>query len=301
MLNALVCYNPLSGKQKVGKKLEYIKEILGTKYSVVDVYATTGIGSLTEHLKMHGNEYDLIIVSGGDGTFNEAVTGLIDGNCHSSLAYIPGGTCNDVGTMLKLPRNIKKAMKMILENDAVGMDIGKADNKYFSYVFGVGKFIDISYVTPSRLKRRFGRLAYFFYGVKELAKRINVDITLTNEKGVFKSSCYVLLGLNSNHLAGFKIFRKNKIKLNDGIMDITLIERRAFSFYHLCRFVIFGDLALKRGIKNTRITSATLSFSEPLSCNTDGEFAFQKKSVDIQMLKEAINIIVPAKTKKRYF
>ncbi len=300
-MKALICYNPYSGKQKVGKNLEYIKGRLKTKYNQIDVYTTTGVGSLTEHLKKVANSYDFILVSGGDGTFNETITGLIQGGSKTKLGYIPGGTCNDVGTMLGLPKNIKKAMKLMLEETSVGMDICKADEKYFAYVFGVGKFIDISYVTPSRLKRKFGRMAYFYYGIKEFVQDINMHVKINTNITEVEGDYYVVLGLNSNHVAGFKIFRKKKIKLNDGHFDLTLIQKKGVSWPRLFRFMIFGDLALKYGISTITTSSVTLQFNEPIACNTDGEFAFKKSNCHIEILKEAINIVVPSKTKKKLF
>lgn len=300
-LRALICYNPRSGKQKVGKNLSYIKEKLAIKYSQIDVYQTTGVGSLTTHLKQYANEYDLLLISGGDGTFNEAITGIIEADSKTKIAYIPGGTCNDVGTMLSLPKNIKKAIKLIIEGDSVLMDICQANEKYFAYVFGVGKFIDISYVTPSHLKRRFGRMAYFYYGIKEFVQHINMHAKIETNGQIFDDDYYVILGLNSNHVAGFKIFRKKQIKLNDGNFDLTLIQKKGVSWPRLFRFMLFGDLAVKYGITTITTNEVKISFQEEIACNTDGEFAFKRKDLILKSKKEAINIIVPKKIKNKLF
>lgn len=301
-MKALICYNPCSGKQKVGKNLDYIKERLKEKYEQIDVYETTGEKSLTYHLKEHANDYDLVMVSGGDGTLNEAVTGLIEGNSKTKLAYIPGGTCNDVGSMLGLPKSIKKAINIIMKHDAVLMDVGTANEKYFTYVFGVGKFIDISYITPSKMKRKYGKLAYFIYGVKEFATNKKVRMKLETRDKIYEGDYYVVLGLNSNQVAGFKLYRKRSIKLNDGKFDLTLIEKKGLmSWPRLFRFMLFGDRALKYGITTITVDSAKITFDEEIPCNIDGEYAFKSKVCDIGIIKNAINIVVPDKVKKKYF
>lgn len=301
-MKAVVCYNPFSGKQKVGKNLEYIKSRLKEKYETVDVYTTTGEKSLTYYLKDNANNYDLILVSGGDGTLNEAVTGLVEGNSKTKLAYIPGGTCNDVGSMLSLPKSVKKAMNVILENDAVLMDVGRANEKYFAYVFGMGKFIDISYVTPHRMKVKFGRLAYFIYGVKEFAANKKIHMRLETKNYVIEGDYYVVLGLNSNHVAGFRLYRKRSVKLNDGLFDITLIERKGLmSWPRLFRFMLFGDRARKYGITTITVDKASLTFDEGMPCTIDGEYAFKEPNVELSMIKEAVNIVVPDKTRRKFF
>lgn len=65
-------------------------------------------------------------------------------------------------------------MDLTLSGEVVKMDICQANNKYFAYVVGAGKFIDISYVTPHMLKKRLGKVAYFLYGAKELNSRKNI-------------------------------------------------------------------------------------------------------------------------------
>lgn len=300
-MKALICYNPKSGKQKFNKNLEYIKSTLHTKYDLVDVYETTGVGSLTTYLKEVAKNYDFILFSGGDGTFNEVITGVIEANAKPKLGYIPGGTCNDIGSMLKIPHNIKKALKLILNEEAVEMDICKADEKYFAYVFGIGKFIDISYTTPSKLKHYFGRIAYFYSGFKEFLQKIKMHVEIDTPVTSVKGGYYVVLGLNSNHVAGFKIFRKKQVKLNDGHFDLTLIQKKGVSWPRLFMFMLLGDLALKYGITTITTNEVKLKFAEPLSCNTDGEFAFRKSGCEIKCLPKAIKIVVPKKTKDKFF
>lgn len=300
-MKALVCYNPKSGKQKVGKNLEYIKTKLKEKYEVVDVYTTTGEKSLIGYLKDNANKYDLLLVSGGDGTLNETVTGVIEGNASPKIAYIPGGTCNDVGSMLYLPKNIKKAMKIILSDQYELMDVCKADDKYFVYVFGAGKFIDISYKTPHKMKKRFGKLGYFLYGAKELTMKQKLRMKFEFDGQVVEGDYYVVLGLNSNHVSGFSIFRKPGIKLNDGLFDLTLIESKKFMTWpKLLGFVLFGD-RIKRGIKTYRVSKVHIKTPEPIDFNVDGELAFCKNDCTIEILPKAVNIILPKKAIKRYF
>lgn len=303
-MRALVCYNPKSGKQKVSKNLELVKKELSKKYDSIDIYETTGPQSLTNHLKEVGKNYDLVLISGGDGTLNEAVTGMIEGNAtDTAISYIPAGTCNDVGSMLHLKKNVKKALKNTLNGEAVKMDICKANDKYFAYVCGAGKFIDIAYVTPHKLKKRFGKAAYFLYGAKELTSRRKMHLKITFGDNTIEGDYYVLLALNSDHVSGFHIRRRQHVKLNDGIMDLTLIQSKGILACHrLLNFVFFGDRNIfKHHTQHYHVSEFQIESSEPIEYTVDGEFAFKNDNCHISMLREAITIVVPKKIKERYF
>ena len=61
-MKALICYNPKSGKQKVGNNLDYIKKRLKTKYENIDVYTTTGPKSIVGYLKENAkNDVNIVI------------------------------------------------------------------------------------------------------------------------------------------------------------------------------------------------------------------------------------------------
>lgn len=302
-MKALICYNPKSGKQKVGKNLEYIKERLKEKYEYVDVYTTTGPKSIIGYLKDNAKEYDLILISGGDGTLNEAITGIMQQESRPVISYIPGGTCNDVGSMLHLKKNIRKAMDLTLSGEVVKMDICQANDKYFAYVIGAGKFIDISYTTPQHLKKRLGKVAYFIYGARELASRRKYHLTFEFDGQKKEGYYYVFLGLNSDHVSGFHIFRKKHIRLNDGLFNLTLIPAKGLaSFPRLISFVLRGEKAFfKYGIEHYAISKVSVKSDDIIDFNVDGELGFSGTTCDISVVKEAIKIVVPKKIKDSYF
>lgn len=302
-MKALICYNPKSGKQKVGKNLSYIKKRLSSKYSEIDIYTTTGPKSIIPYLKENAKNYDLILISGGDGTLNEAITGIMGQESRPVISYIPGGTCNDVGSMLHLKKKIRKAMDLTLNGEVVGMDVGMANDKYFAYVIGAGKFIDISYVTPHHLKKHLGKIAYFIYGAKELNSKRKYHLSFEFDGIKREGNYYVFLGMNSDHISGFHIFRKKHIKLNDGLINLTLIPADGLaSFPKLISFMLRGEHAFfKYGIENYTVSNAFVKSSEPIDFNVDGELAFVTDECNIKVLKEEIKIIVSKKIKERYF
>lgn len=301
-MQALVCYNPFSGKQKFERHLPYVTRQLETKYAKVDVFRSLYKKAITTYIESYGKDYDLIVIAGGDGSLNEAITGLMKLEKRPVLAYIPFGTVNDVGHLLKLKRSIKGVLKIILEGKTAKMDIGKIEDKYFAYGCGIGKFTNVSYDVPNKLKKRFGKLAYFIEAAKHLQKteKMNLKIYCNGEE--IKEDFYVVLVLNSARIAGFRPHRVVKPKLNDGIFDLTLVSKAIMrlSIYNLIFFFLLGE-RYKIGLKNLKISNCKIVSEEEVAYNVDGEYAFKKKEVSIEVVKEAISIIVSEKALKKYF
>ena len=82
-------------------------------YEVV-VYPTKSKNDATNKMK-EAKSYDLIVASGGDGTLNEVITGLIKANANTPIAYIPTGTTNDFATTLGIPKNIPRAVEITVQ------------------------------------------------------------------------------------------------------------------------------------------------------------------------------------------
>ena len=163
---------------------------------------------------------DLVMSFGGDGTFNEVMTGNFNRKQKLLLTHIPVGTTNDIGAMLGYNKNILENVKMSLNGVIKKIDIGLINNHPFIYVAGFGKYMNISYETPRELKKKIGKLAYLEEGIKTFFKKTKLyDITyeIDNEKyrGLFS---FVLIS-NANHIAGLKNVYKN-VKLDDNQFEV---------------------------------------------------------------------------------
>ena len=303
MKKLLFVFNPNSGKAQLKNKLMQIVQIFSEGGYDVTVYPTKAAMDGYNYIIENGLSHDVIVCSGGDGTLNETITGIIEQESRPVISYIPGGTCNDVGSMLNLKKRIKKAMDLTLSGEVVKMDICQANNKYFAYVVGAGKFIDISYVTPHKLKKRLGKVAYFLYGAKELNSRKKYHLSFEFDGTKKEGNYYVFLGMNSDHISGFHIFRKKHIKLNDGLINLTLIPANGLaSFPKLITFMLRGERAFfKYGIEHYTVSEVDVKSSEAIDFNVDGELAFVSDECHIKVLKEQMRIIVPKKTKEKYF
>ena len=153
-MRCLFLYNPNSGKGKIQKKLPLIERMLKTRYDEVALYATRSAEDLKEKVSAGAEEYDAIVFSGGDGTFNLVLGGI--GDRQVKLGYIPSGTVNDVARSLGISKNVKKALKVIVGGRCERLDCMRAGDTYAMYIVAAGAFTGVTYSTPQKKKKRFG-------------------------------------------------------------------------------------------------------------------------------------------------
>ena len=153
---ALIC-NPNSGRNdKKALVKEFTKILLEKGYNTEVIFT-----KYSGHAKriIENLEYkDLVISLGGDGTFNEIVTGNLKRKDKLILSHIPLGTTNDLGAMFGMGKDPCENLKMILNGVVKQVDICRINGNPFVYVAGVGKFVNIAYDTPRDMKKKWGSL-----------------------------------------------------------------------------------------------------------------------------------------------
>lgn len=292
-------YNPKSGKQNFTEKLNYVIERLSSTGHDVFPFPTDYMGHATELAKQACRDgVDQVVIVGGDGTFNEVVNGLMDFEKRPIIGYIPAGTCCDIGHTLGLTKNIDKALNVMLNNSPVGMDIVKSNDRYFCYVSGNGAFIDISYVTDSKLKKKIGYLAYIIKGAEELLTIPKMRMMIKHDSGEFRGKFSLILIINSKRVAGINMIYRPK--LDDGKVNVVLY-RNVYPFNFIVYFISFllpfwsTPLVKRFTTSNMKIVTNTKS-----RWNVDGESGGIGNQ-DIKVCRQAISIIVPKKIQKKFF
>ena len=165
---ALLIFNPCSGKNSSRASTSQIVESFDSENFDFTVRETTCPGVATEIVKSELQDHDLVICSGGDGTLNETINGVMDMPRRAPIGYIPAGTTNDVAKSLHIPTDKKEAADLIATAEPNDYDIGLFNNRYYSYVASFGAFAAASYATNQKLKNMFGRAAYIAAGVADV-------------------------------------------------------------------------------------------------------------------------------------
>ncbi len=291
----LLIVNPLSGQAKMNTKLLKVVEIFSSADYSVTVYPTKAKGDATNHcLTLSDNDYDLIVVCGGDGTLNEVITGIMQKGLNIPLGYIPAGTLNEWSSGLKISRNIETAAKDILTGQRIRLDIGKFGDKYFSYTSSFGAFTSASYSAPQDVKNVLGQAAYFFEGIKSLAAIKPIRLKCSYEQGEVEGEFLFGAISNSMSVGGIVKYDKSAVELNDGQFEVLLIRNPD----NLLKLQPIIDGILKHefdreGIVFFKTQKLSIETEESLSWTLDGEFAETNGEIGISNVHNAITFIVP--------
>lgn len=291
-------YNPESGSGKIIAYLDYIKNAFLDYNHTIDLMPTKKVKDAEEYAQ--NSKYDMLLVAGGDGTINEVVNGLMTKEERPIIGYIPTGTVNDVAHMLGIPKNIKKALKLILENPTIrNIDVSKINNRYFVYAAATGKFAKASYDLKRSFKKRYGSIAYFLRGTQELFQDYNIPVEITSDDGKWRGLCSLMLFLNGPRVAGVRLNRM-KAKLNDGVIEARFFKKEPGVLFRMFGFFVSGGLYDTKKNKTIRSSKFIIDMPKEFEWNIDGEFAGKGPAI-IEVVNKAIPIIVHPKRHRKHF
>lgn len=291
----LLIVNPCSGRAKMYTELLKVVEVFSYADYLVSVYPTKSRGDATQYVeKLNHDDFDLIVVCGGDGTLNEVIEGIMNSKNNIPLGYIPSGTLNEWSSGLNISRNIETAAKDIINGKKIKLDIGRFNDKYFSYTASFGAFTGASYSTPQEVKNVLGQSAYFFEGIKSLGTIKPIHMKITTEDRVVEGD--YLFGAISNSLSvgGIVKYDKTPVGLNDGLFEIILIKNPD----NIVKLQPLVDGILKHefdreGIEFFRSEKFIVETDESVAWTLDGEYAKSNGKLTVENIHGTITFIVP--------
>lgn len=299
----MVVYNPNSGKYNKEGTLPKIKEILEEYNYEVNLYETKHKGDAISAVAEC--EYkDLLISIGGDGTFNEVMTGNFKRKDRMILCHLPSGTTNDIGTMWGYGKNMLNNLKLALNGEIKRIDICTINDKPFVYTAGFGKFMNIPYETPRELKKRLGHLAYIREGIKDFFRKIRLyDVSYEIDGEKYRGLFSFALITNANRVAGINNFYKD-IKLNDNNFEVLMCNiTRLKDIVRTLYFFALYDASKIPGFYFYKTDSMKIKFNSSLKkplC-IDGESLDDMSGEYNIKIDHDVYVLMPSKNVKNLF
>ena len=295
MKKLLLIINPMAGKSMYKEGLGEALFTLSKGGYEVTLRFTEGPGHTTRLAKELGQEYDVVCCMGGDGTLSELMEGVVSLEKQPLIGYFPLGTANDVATTLKLPKsNAPASAERIVNGSPMDFDLGTfGDDGNFTYVAAFGAFTDVSYETPQQEKQALGHFAYVLEGMLRLPRIASVHAKVEYDGGVVEDD-FILGGVvNSTSVAGLIHLDPNKIRLNDGLFELTLVRlpKTIAEMTQLLRDLINQDYT-GPFFKIVPTTFAKFTFDKPVAWTRDGEGGGEYSEIEFRNLKNAVKIIV---------
>ena len=269
MKKAMLIINPTSGGEKA---LDY-KEKLENKAKEYFEYVETKITEKAKDATAFAEEaskenYEAVIVFGGDGTVNEVISGIAEKDYIPKLGIIPGGTGNLITKLLEISQDIDEAIDQLDFNKTNSIDIGKANKSYFGYIFSVGSLPEAIHNVEIEDKTKYGVLAYAINTIKSVIKDDVFNIKVETENGSYEGEASQVLVLLSNYYADKKIFEENK----DGYANILILKNASIiSKLSLIPDLLKGDIVENDNIEYIKAKDITISSDTKLESDIDGD------------------------------
>ena len=297
----LLLLNPKAGKADVKKRLLEIVDLFVKSGYDVTVRPSQKKREISQIIKKEGSKYGLVVCCGGDGTLNETINGLMTMPFADEetaalnrpiLGYIPTGTTNDYASSLQLPKDIIEASKVILEGYTYLCDVGTFNERYFAYIAAFGVFTDISYKTPHKSKIIFGKIAYFIQAIKTKIKLKSYHLSIETPDRQFEGDYIFGMVTNSKFVAGFKEIDSEKIRMDDGLLEVMLIKTPR-NLKELNKIISSFLMQDKNCEFILRFKTDQLNIISPtqIPWTIDGEYGGNDRDVTIKNKKKAIKII----------
>lgn len=304
MKKCILIINPKSGRDLNKAYLFEYESILSKHGYETIVYFTKCQYHAVEIIENLPQNVDLVISMGGDGTFNEVVTGNMKRKKELLLCHIPVGTTNDVGTMFGYGKDPVKNLKLALDGVVKGIDICTINKKPFVYVAGFGKFMTIPYETKREMKSKIGHLAYVIEGVKDFVNSTPLyKLTYTVDGKKHSGEYSFMLISNANRIAGINNFYKN-VLIDDNQFEVLLCNlTRKSEIVRSLYYLATSKLEQAKGIEFIKTNKLEIEFlKNPINAwCLDGEKFEDDTNKFVIEIKNNFNILMPRKNVKKIF
>lgn len=290
---ALFIYNPRAGKAMIRSRLSDILERLELGGYETVVRPTTKRGDACDYVKSCSPEAELVVCSGGDGTLDEVVTGMLASGKNIPIGYIPAGSTNDFGISLRLPKNMLRAAEIVLTGRDFPCDIGAFNEDIFVYIAAFGLFTEVSYETDQNVKNVLGHMAYLLEGVKRLSSIRSFPLKVSYEGRVVEDEFIFGMITNSVSVGGFKQITGKNVELDDGVFEVTLIRRpgNPMELNALIAALLNRDINADCMLY-FRTGCLTVESREPVAWTLDGEYGGSHEKAVIRNRHKAITMRV---------
>lgn len=287
--------NLQSGKNAMRAKLASVIDIFtkgGYEVTVRTTQARMDACAAAEYACLSG-EYDMLVCSGGDGTLNEVVQGLMHSREPLPLGYIPCGSTNDFAKSLQYPTDIEKAAQWLMNSHPYHCDIGSFNSSHFLYVAAFGAFTACVYETPQTVKNVIGHMAYVLQCLTLLPSIRALRVKIEYDGHVLEDD--YIYGMVSNTASVAGTLKLKNFRLDDGLFEVMLIRKpkNVVDLQHILTSLLNIDENIDPAyVQYFRASNIRFISNEEIPWTIDGEYGGASCDTEISISKRAVTFCV---------
>ena len=248
---------------------------------------------LSPTIVREGQDVDLVVVGGGDGTLSAAARGVM--TLKKPFGILPTGTANDLARTLDIPTDVDAAVRIIADGHTRRIDLGLVNDQPFFNVASLGLSAELAHALTRDIKRRFGKLGYAVAALRVLARArpFRAEITSPGER-VRVTTLQIAVG-NGRYYGGGNAVEKTA-EIDDRHLDLYSLEfTRAWKLALMARSFRHGEHGAWREVRAIRATGFEIRTRRPRHINADGEIVTQTPA-RFTLVPAAIEVFAPKGT-----
>lgn len=293
---AILISNPRTGRYGARRpaRLEFLCEYLRGHEVAVELVSTHGPGDAARiAARAVRDGFNEVIVSGGDGTINEALQGLI--GTAARLAILPRGTGNVLARELKLPLSEREAMEVIARGRTskvhlgCAVDVTTGARRYFFLMAGIGLDAEVVKRVRPGLKKRIGKAAFWYSGLRHLADWELLPFELRIADKTYAAT-FATIGKAARYGGDLRVTPRARIDRPE--FEVCLVDSRS-----RLRYLVLLSQAMRGGMQanepGIRFLQATrVEAFGNAAVQVDGELIGQLP-MTFEIASHSIEVIVP--------
>ena len=289
-MRVVMLVNPTAGMRPAS--IEQVEAELRARGADVEVARTSRAGQGPEIARRAADAgVDVLLACGGDGTVNEAINGLVGSD--TALAVFPAGTVNVWAREVGIPTEPSRNAALIWEGERRRVDLGRAGNRYFLLMAGIGLDADVAAHVTRPEKRRWGPLAYLGRGVVTgLRWPIQRMWIMLDEKSIRRRVLFAVIG--NTRLYGGVVNITHHAVADDGMLDVCIFGGQGLGdkLAHAFRLALRQHTSVP-SVEYYRAHQITLVTRPRAYVQVDGDLIGQTP-MQFAAVPRALKVIVPA-------
>ncbi|WP_227396487.1 diacylglycerol/lipid kinase family protein [Jeotgalibacillus aurantiacus] len=291
---AMLIYKGSAREKEIEKLISQTAGVLAASIPALSLYQTQKPGDAERFCRQHGEEVDLVIIMGGDGTVHECINGLAPLDKRPVIGIIPAGTCNDFARSLNIPLNIKRAAELLVHGGIEKpVDLVESNGRYFSNFWGTGLIAEASQNINDDSKNVFGRISYYVSAIKSLSGQEDFHYKLEIDQEIVEGEAVMLLVMNGKSI-GATEFPLTLIDMHDGMMDLLILKESGFPLFKeilAAKAMVDWDTS-NSDIVHYQCRKLSISLGKSQVIDMDGEH-YEGQDHHLIVEKDCLSIVVP--------
>ncbi|PWH16023.1 MAG: hypothetical protein DDG59_10220 [Anaerolineae bacterium] len=303
-MRILFIVNPISGRGAGERAIPHIQKLIDQNRLNAAIIVTQYPAHAIEIASKKASEFDILVATGGDGTSNEVINGLMQAKSQGSqipaLGVLSVGRGNDFAFGIGVPKGLEKGFEVLLNHQVRSIDIGLIQGgdypqgRYFGNGVGIGFDAVVGFVAAR--SRLTGFLSYIVAAIKTAFIYFTAPtLELQLDHKTQTISALMVSVMNGRRMGGGFLMAPRALN-NDGLFDVCIAQEvpKAQIFALIPHFIRGSQISQKSVLFEQTKTLQVTALKGSLPIHADGEtICTEGKSASIQNLANALQVIVP--------